>query len=302
MAPYLRDVFRGSIERRVLAGEERAIDLELRAARRALAAARMHGDDLDLVLITSFYPDQLHVGNGIFLAEALGLRCPCWNLESACGSALADLLLASAMIESGRARNVLVVVSCAYSRTFEQTHPMSWTSGDAAAAILLTAGSEAQLLGAQVVGTPETLGSFRPQEKRDPVVGITPSFVATREAAALLSVSTSRNLTACADAALTASGLGRADLDFAVFPTPTAWFAEFGCRALGLGREQTIDTYPRFTNTGPVLSPQNLYFAAREGRLRSGDVVLFVAQGSLSSCGSLVLRWGNPAIAPECDA
>lgn len=302
MAPYLPDVFRGSVERRVMANGERSVDMEVRAARRALAAAKMSPGDVDVVLITSFFPDQIFVGNGVYFADAMGMTCPCWNLESACGSALADLLLAASMIESGRARSVLVVVSCGYSRTFEESHPMSWTSADGAAAMLVTASDDGAILGSHVVGTPETIPAFTWGVRPDPVVGQTPTFAATRVAAELLADSTTRHLPRCADAALAASGMTRADIDFVVFPTPTAWFAAYGCRALGIDAARTIDTYPRFTNTGPTLSPQNLYFAARERRIGRGDRVLFIAQGSVSSCGAAVIRWGDVAVADECEA
>lgn len=303
MAPYLSDVFRGSVERRVMTGGERALDLEVRAARRCLAAAKMSPGDVDLALITSFFPDQVFVGNGVYFADAMGMSCPCWNVESACGSALADLLMAASMVESGRARNVLVVLSCGYSRAFPDESPMSWTSADGAAAMLVSAGrGDEGILGSRVVATTETIPAFTWAVKEHPVVQQTITFAATKAAGALLERSAREQLPRCADAALAASGMTRRDIDFAVFPTPSAWFAEFGRRSLGLRPEQTIDTYPRFTNTGPVLSPQNLYFAAREGRVRPGDRVLFAAQGSVSSCGALVMRWGDVAVAPDCDA
>lgn len=302
MARYLPDVFRGSVERRVMTGDERALDMEVRAARRALAAARMSPGDIDKVLVTTFYPDQTIVGNGVYFAAAMGMTCPCWNLESACGAAVGDLLLAASMIESGRARNVLVVVSCAYSRTFEESSPMSWTSADGAAAVLVSATAAPEILGSHVVATPETIGAFTCGVRTDPLVGATPTFAATRVAAELLADSTTRQLPRCADAALAASGMTRADIDFAVFPTPTAWFAAFGRRMLGIDASKTIDTYPRFTNIGPALSPVNLYFAAREGRIRRGDRVLFTTQGSVSTAGALVLRWGDVAVADECEA
>ena len=48
MARYLPDVFRGSVERRVLRDDERILDIEERVVRRALAAAKMSPGDLDM--------------------------------------------------------------------------------------------------------------------------------------------------------------------------------------------------------------------------------------------------------------
>lgn len=301
MARYLPDVFRGSVERRVLRDDERILDIEERVVRRALAAAKMSPGDLDMLLLSSFYPDQVAIGNAVFLAERIGLTCPCLNVESACGAPVADLLLATSLVESGRARNVLVVVSCAYSRALEESHPMAWTSGDGAAAFLVGRTAEREILGSSLVGTPDTTPVFTLGTRPHPLVGQTPTFAATRVAADLLAASTDRHMPRCVDAALDASGMTRADADFVVFPTPTAWYAAYGCRALGIPAHRTIDTYPRFTNTGPVLSPANLYFAARAGQIRRGDRVVFTAQGSMSTAGAAVLHWGDVALAEESD-
>lgn len=300
MAPYLSDVFRGSVERRVMVGEQRCLDLELLAARRALTAAKMSSSDIDLVLITTFFPDHVGIGNGVHFARAMEMSCPCWNIESACGSALADLLLAASMVESGRARNVMVVVSCGYARALDERNPMSWTSGDGASALIVSMERDGfGFLGSRAFATTDTIGAFRCEAVPYAPTGQTVQFGATPEAAAMLARSAAKNLPRCAEGALRASGKTLDELDFVVLPTPAAWFSEFGQRVLGIRPDQTIDTYARFSNTGPVLSPQNLYFAAREGRIRPGDHLLFMVMGSESSCGGLVMRWGDVAIAEE---
>lgn len=90
MAPYLSDVFRGTTARRVLAPGETAHDLEERAARRLLDAAGLGPADIDLVQVSCLFPDPYVLGDAIGLAERLGFSCPCINVESACGVAVAD--------------------------------------------------------------------------------------------------------------------------------------------------------------------------------------------------------------------
>src|SRR5207302_10391987 len=71
MAAYLDDPFRGTVERRVVRPGETALSLEKSAAERALGAAKMSANDVDLMIVSSFQPDQLGVGNAAFLARAL---------------------------------------------------------------------------------------------------------------------------------------------------------------------------------------------------------------------------------------
>jgi len=91
------------------------------------------------------------------------------------------------------------------------------------------------------------------------------------------------------------------DIDFFVFHTPTAWFADFAVSALGIERDRTVCTYARFANVGPALTTTNLHEAAATGRLRPGDRVLVFGPGSASSSAAVVLRWGEVALSAGPD-
>jgi 3-oxoacyl-[acyl-carrier-protein] synthase-3 len=290
------------VERRVLAGQETALWMEMGAARRALKAAKLRPDEVEAVLITSIFPDQVLVGNAIWFAEAMGIGAPCWNTESACGSPTANLLMATSLVETGRLRNVLVVLSCSYSRALEEANPMSWTSGDGAAAFVVSeVPSGYGVKGSKCFSTVETSRAYDWEVKPHDVVKQTITFSATREAGPMLELTSEKYVPLACEAAVAASGLTMDDIQFAVFPTPTAWFAEFARAKLGLRADQTIDTYTRYSNTGPVLTPANLYHAAREGRIQPGDNVLFFSLGSASTCGAAVIRWSEVAVADDHD-
>lgn len=302
MQQYQGDVFRGSKERRVMADDETTLMMEARVARRALRAAQLSPSDVDMVLLTSFFPDQLCVGNGAFLARELDLGCPVLNMESACGSPVSSLLLAASMIESGRAKKVLIVLSCAYARAVDEANPMSWTSGDGAAAMIVGEVEAGYgIAGSKVVNTKDTCDFFKGEAKPHELLGQVVTFTGTRNAGKLLEEATERCVPLCCHGALEASGKAMGEMDFFVFPTPTAWFSSFACKKLGVDPEKTIDLHTRFSNVGPVLSPSNLYYAARAGRIAKGDDVLFFAIGSVSSAGALVMTWGDVALADETD-
>lgn len=116
MQPYVNDPFRGAVERRVLLPGETVVEHERRACARAMQAMAVGPDQIDLLLVGSFQPDQPGIGNAAFLARALELRCPAWNLESACSSSLVALQTARALVLAGDAELVLVAISCSYSR------------------------------------------------------------------------------------------------------------------------------------------------------------------------------------------
>ena len=296
MEPYLEDPFRGAVERRILAEGETSLSLELTAARRALAAARWTPGEVDLLLITSFIPDQAGPGNAAYLVRDLGLRCPGINIESACSSTLVSLNTAVGLIQSGQYRNALVVSSCCYSRFAPPWDTLSWFMGDGAGALLVGEVPEGRgWAGAQTIHTAVTCGTFN----LDVVVEdgkAVHRMGASRETARVINELGEPAMREACTGALEKAGIRAEDLACMVTNTPTAWYDSFAARVLGLPRDRIVSTYERFANTGPVLIPMNLHESMRQGKLRDGDWVLLYAIGSVSTAVATVMRWSDAAL------
>jgi 3-oxoacyl-[acyl-carrier-protein] synthase-3 len=299
MGPFMGDIFRGTEQRRVL-GKDTIYTLELRAAREALAAAAMAASDVDLLLVAGFLPDALGVGDAAFLARDLGLKGAAWNYESACSGALVGLQMARAMVLAGEYRNVLVVVSCNYSQTTEETDSLGWSCGDGAAAYVVSAVPQGEgLLGMKSLHTGATCGSMYYDNVAQPE-GPPRMFLKARpEAGKLLKAASENSLRVSCEGAAQAAGVKLEDIDFFVFNTPLAWYASFCAKTLGVPLERTINCYPLYANVGPVLMPTNLFHAAHAGYIRKGDLVLTYTIGSVSSTGAAVMRWGDVALGPS---
>ena len=301
MARYLDDPFRGAVERRVLGPGENGVSMEMEAARRALDAVNMTPRDVDLALVSEVIDDRIWVGNAPFFARDFGLKCAAWNLETACTSALAAQQLATSLVSAGEYGNVLSVVSCSYSRAITDDDPMSWLSGDGAAAFVIGPTKPGYgWLGAKTINTAYTCDCFIGEAAHDPEHGDKFLLRATKAAGMKLREVSEAYLRPCVDGALQAAGVSLRDIDFFVFPTPTAWYSAFCCRVLDVSPERTIDTFPRFANVGPMLMPANLYYAAKYGRIKAGDLVLMYTIGSVSSAGAAVMRWPEDvALGPD---
>lgn len=155
MHPYLSDPFRGTINRYVLDTNESSLTLEARAAKEALSKAEVDPKNIDLMLVSSMFSEQVGVGNASFLINTLELNCPAWNVESIQSGALVGLQTACAMVKSGEYNNVLVVVSCTYSRNLgRENDTLSWIAGDGAGAFLVSSLEEnTGILGTEVINT-----------------------------------------------------------------------------------------------------------------------------------------------------
>lgn len=299
MAPYLSDPFRGSVERRILAEHETGLTMELQAAREALDAARWTPSELDVVLVSSFLPDQLGPGNAAYLVRDLGARCPGINLESACSSTLVSLNTAVALVQAGHYRNALVVASCSYSRIAPETDTISWLMGDGAGAILVAPVPEDRGFVAQhTVDTASTCGTFRLDLVIDPERGPVPRVASSKGTAQIINESGEPTMRDACFGALAKAGLKVDDIGCFVVNTPTAWYADFACEVMGIPRSRAVSTYERFANTGTALLPINLHESARTHMLRDGDYVLLYAVGSVSTASATVMRWSDAALGP----
>lgn len=297
--PYKRDPFRGTVERRALPSGQPMLPVELEAARNAIAAAGLAPSDVDMVLASSFLPDQVGIGNAVFIARELGISGAAWNIESACSSATAGLQLASSLVVAGQARHVLVVISCSYSRAADPTDTFGWFMGDGCAAFVVAACPAGEgRIAAKTIHTAETCGAFHYGLALDADARPWIRIEATEQAGRSLRDTAAPYLRRCVEGAVAAAGCRLEDIDFFAFNTPTAWYAEFCVNELGIERGRTISTYPLYANMGPVLWPVNLHHAASLGRPRRGDLVLVYSVGSVSSAGAVIMRWGDVGLGP----
>jgi len=304
MAPYVRDPFRGSRERRWIEPDGSALKLETEAARHALAAAAVAPEQIDLLICSSFVPDVeiygYSVGGAAHLARELGLSNAGWNLETACSSMLVGFTTACSLIRTGEHHRALVVTSNIYSRLSIPSDPISWGVGDAATAVVVgpVPAGEGHL-GSHCEHTGATCGTINTEVEFDEENNL-PRFRlrAARSAARVLRDTAPGYLRQCVGEALRKARVELSDIDFFVFNTPLAWYARFCARTLGVDLGKTISLYPLYSNLGPTLPGVSLLHAARWGKIRQGDLILLYSVGSVSSCTAVVMRWGDVALGP----
>lgn len=298
MRRYAGDPFRGATVRHLLGEGQTALGLELEAARAALSLARVDVADIDLVLVSSWLPEHFVApGDAVFLARALGTRVPAYNLESACSSGTACLQLAHAMVASGGARRVLVVLSSTNSRHTSPYDTLGWISSDTAAAWVIgpSRDGEEGLLGSYVENTADTCGVFTHElrvEDGAPCVRMEVGPAGGRPLREATSPELVRRL--CSNA-LDRAGVRADAIAWWGFSTPLAWFSRLCVNALGIDPARTVDLFARYGNVGAPFPAFALHHGLALGRAQPGDLALLFTMGSVSSSGASVLRLGEVA-------
>ena len=147
----------GIARRHVAAEDECASDLGVEAARRLFASGACTASDVDFLLFCTQSPDYFLPTTSCLMQERLGLRTDCGALDfnQGCSGYVYGLALAKGLVESGAARNVLLVTAETYSK-FINPHDRGVRTifGDGAAATLVAGvESDEELLGPFVFGT-----------------------------------------------------------------------------------------------------------------------------------------------------
>ncbi|SVD73926.1 uncharacterized protein METZ01_LOCUS426780, partial [marine metagenome] len=100
----------GIQQRHICADDENTSDLATAAANKALENAGLCPADIDLLIVATITPDMPFPSTACLVQSKLGLgQIAAFDVEAACSGFLYVLDMASAMLQSGRYRNAIVI-------------------------------------------------------------------------------------------------------------------------------------------------------------------------------------------------
>jgi 3-oxoacyl-[acyl-carrier-protein] synthase III len=303
LAPEGGDPFLGTTRRRVADESMTACEAEARAARAALADARVKASEIDVVLSWAAVPDRPTPPSAPRVAHLVGAnRAMGIGMDTACATTIAQLLFAASLIESGRAEKILVTGSHLITRAFPLLHPASPSVGDGATAIVVGASERAGILASYGVSQGEYYDAvaWRRQKEND-----TPWYLPggamyvgsyDRSAAQQLVRDTVRFGTETVMEAARRAGVLPSSISVLASVQPRRWVPFAIAEALGLSAEVAPQTFDELAHLGGCGVVTNLLEARRRGLLnpaRKGDLplVCLYAQGAGFTRAAMLLRW-----------
>jgi 3-oxoacyl-[acyl-carrier-protein] synthase-3 len=285
------DPFLGSKRRRIAEETMTAHAAEGIAARAALADAGISGAEIDVVLSATAVPDRLTPPAACAVAHAIGAtNARAMALDAVCASAVAGLEMAAALIESKRARYVLLTQSHLMTRAFPILHPASPNVGDAATAAIVTGVSNGGLRAIRVSSSGQYFDAVvwrRPKDADTPwwqPGGAIAMGSYDSEAARYLMDNTVRI------GAQTLKEVGATEFDLLCSVQPRKWIPHAIAEAIGMP-DRAHETFHDRAHLGSCGVVTNLLAARRAGRLRSGTTVALYAQGAGLTRGAALLEW-----------
>jgi len=282
---------RTGIEKRHLASEgESCCDLAEVAARRALDAAGIGPDDLDLIVVATTTPDQFFPSTACLLQHRLGTRgSPAFDLQAVCAGFVYALSVADQFIRTGAARRALVVGAETISRLLDWNDRTTCVLfGDGAGAVVLGASDEPGIVSTHIhadgaykdlLQVPGGHGNGRPEAR----------FLEMRGNEVFrFAVNT---LGRIVDETLDANGLSTADIDWLIPHQANIRIIQATARKLDLPMDRVVVTVDQHGNTSSASIPLAFDEAVRDGRIRRGETLLMEAFGGGFTWGSALIRY-----------
>lgn len=129
----------GIVSRKRAADNVTATDLAIAAAKEALEASGVTGDDIDLVIVCTISADNRTPSMAVVVADAIGATpAPAYDVSAACAGFEYGIAQADSAVRSGLASHVLVVAAEKMSDFIDPTdRSISFLLGDGAGAVVV---------------------------------------------------------------------------------------------------------------------------------------------------------------------
>jgi 3-oxoacyl-[acyl-carrier-protein] synthase-3 len=134
----------GIRERHIAADGETSASMGEQAARRAIAAAGIAIDDIDLIIVATTTPDRVFPSTACLLQDRLGIHgCAAFDVQAVCTGFVYALAVADMFVRTGSAQCALVVGTETLSRIIDWSDRSTCVLfGDGAGAVILRASAE----------------------------------------------------------------------------------------------------------------------------------------------------------------
>ena len=255
--------------------------------------------EIDLLLFAAASSDLIEPATANIIQSKLGLQCPVMDIKNACNSFVSAMEVASAFIESGYYKNILIVNGEKLSEVIN-FNPVddsqlsrclaSYGLGDAAAAVLMGSGEGSEIVYQKFCSWGEywklctVLGggslAFRDPEKyffesdsielRNVFINKIPDFV---------------------NGCFEESGWKLDDIDCLITHQISGATVKQIAEGLGIPLEKCVNTFDQYGNVAAATIPLALHNALETGRLKKGDKLFILGLAAGISLSVQLVEW-----------
>ncbi len=287
----------GIKQRRIVAKEEAASDLAIKAARQALKKTGIKPQNIDLIIVATITPDMQFPATATLVQNRLGAKdAIAFDLSAACAGFIYALIVAQQFIARGTSKNALVIGSEVLSSITDwQDRNTCVLFGDGAAAAVLaevkSGGIVSAYLGSDGSKTDLLMlpagGSRLPASRQ--TIGKKLHYI-KMEGNELFRLAVKLMLEA-AQIAIKRAGLQAKDIDLVIPHQANVRIISAMIKRLGIPREKVYLNIQRYGNMSSASLATALCEAVEEGRVKKGDYILLDGFGAGLVWGACVIKW-----------
>ncbi len=282
---------RVGVKQRHVSVNETTADLAVKAAQRAVEAAGITADELDLIVTATVSADSLCPSTAALVQAAIGAKCPAFDVSSACSGFLFALDTAAAFVARGGIRHALVIGAERLSRIVNWTDRSTCVIfGDGAGAAVVAPGDNYLVShlftqgNDDVISIPAGPGNSPFYEREEPARQINMKGQETFKFAVRRIADDIRLVTGKA-------GITPEQLKYIVPHQANSRIIDLAARKLGVPMEKFRLNIDRYGNTSSASVAISLDELVRSGELQPGDLIALCAFGGGLSSAACVIRW-----------
>jgi 3-oxoacyl-[acyl-carrier-protein] synthase-3 len=284
----------GIEQRHIAADGETTVDLAEQASRRAIEAAGLKPDDIDLIVFATSTPDKIFPSSACILQARLDIHgCPAFDIQAVCSGFVYALSVADKFIKTGSSKRALVIGAEVFSRIVNwEDRGTCVLFGDGAGAVVLEANEETGILSTHIHAD----GQY--EDLLHVPCGIADGFDRVKAGQAFVEMKGNEvfkvavnTLGKIVDETLAANNLKKSDVDWLVPHQANRRILDGTAKKFGISSDKVVITVDRHANTSAASIPLALSEAVHDGRIQRGDIVILEAMGGGFTWGASLMRW-----------
>jgi 3-oxoacyl-[acyl-carrier-protein] synthase-3 len=279
----------GISQRRILS-QESLVELSVAACNKALANANLEAKDIDFLICSNTVNNYVTPALSCIIQGEIGAHCPCIDLNSACSGFIYALDMAAAYLDTGKAKNILIICAEEPSKIVDwSARDTSILFGDGAAATIVTQGKNLKSMHLSTTSATEPLYyqrklEFNPYNKKEefkPLVMNGKDIYKMAVTASIHDINT----------VMQEANVTQKEISFYLLHQANVRILDTIRDYLGEKEEKFPKNIHKYGNTSSASIPLLLDEMNKEGQLKDGDILVMSAFGAGFSTGACVLEW-----------
>lgn len=285
--------------RHISSDEETTAFLATEAAKKALAKAKLDASDLELIIVATITPEMVFPSTASFVQRSLKAK-KAWvfDLGAACSGFIYSLAIVQQFLESGKYKNALVIGAETLSKITNWSDRTSCVLfGDGAGAVVFESSEDGRkgIIYSTMASDGDSwealncqaYGSRHPTNKKLEDPNKIYMEIKGREVYQQAVRRIVETVTHC----LEHCGLSLDDITMLISHQMNARIIDSAAKRLNMPSEKVYVNISEYGNTSAASVPLAFDGCVRDGRIKRGDIIIFVAFGAGLTWGANVVEF-----------